>query len=444
MLRKRKGWLRSFIVIALALSVVLSGCSSNKSKTSSASGLNVATTHVKIWTWSPIPSTMQKMIAAYEGKHSNIVIDYTNYNYSPQYLAALAAGSASNSLPDIVGMQPGALTQQYRSYLEPLNTYAQTAWGTNWKDKFYTASANQLTLGNPTGNNNVYCMPVESQVIDIWYNKTLFNKVGISVPTTWDKLISDSKALTSAGYAPMYQGAADGWQNENVFLMLAGQTAPGEIYTAEDGKSSWTSAGLVSAMTAWKGMFTSGIMQVGALSDHAYPDGVSLFTAGKVGMMALGSWWFQEYTGDNPPQTVKNWDFDHFYLPAVTTDGKVSPAVGGTDFGYSITKNSKNVDAAWQVIQSFTAEEGIQQAVNDMNDLPAFKGITTKITVPDSITTELKRYENDLEGAQSQRIKSPDVDNALQNALSGVAAGQLTPTAALQQIQTATNKVLGK
>ena len=40
----------------------------------------------------------------------------------------------------------------------------------------------------------------------------------------------------------MYQGAADGWQNENVFLMIANQLAPGLVDEAQNGKSPWTSA----------------------------------------------------------------------------------------------------------------------------------------------------------------------------------------------------------
>ena len=36
----------------------------------------------------------------------------------------------------------------------------------------------------------------------------------------------------------MYQGAADGWQNENVFLMIAHQLAPGLVDDAQSGQGS--------------------------------------------------------------------------------------------------------------------------------------------------------------------------------------------------------------
>jgi raffinose/stachyose/melibiose transport system substrate-binding protein len=397
-------------------------------------------TEVTIWTWSPIPRTMEKMIAAFEAKNPDIKIKYTNYNFSPEYITALAAASGSNSMPDIIGLQPGSFTQQYRDYLIDLGKYASSSWGGAWKDKFYKVDVDQLQLGNPVGDPSTYIIPCESQIINIWYNKVLFNQLKLKTPTTWAELKDVSAALAKKGYAPMYQGAADGWQNVNVFLMLCSQTAPGEIYTAQAGTSKWTSPNMVKAMTAWKDMFDSGIIQVGALSNHAYPDGVNLFIAGKVGMMALGSWWHQEFTAPSPAKNVKNWVFDHFYLPPYEVGGKASPAIGGIDFGYGITKNAKNPEAAWKVLEAFAGGVGIQQAVNDLNNLPAFKGISPMGNIPANIKEQAGRYASVLDKALNQRLSSPEIENALQNALAGVAAGQLKPEQALATIQQVQDK----
>jgi raffinose/stachyose/melibiose transport system substrate-binding protein len=192
---------------------------------------------------------------------------------------------------------------------------------------------------------------------------------------------------------------------------------------------------MIKAMQAWKDMFDSGIMQIGALSNHAYPDGVNLFIAGRVGMMALGSWWHQEFTAPNAAQNVKNWVFDHFFLPPYERGGKASTPIGGVDFGYGITKNAKNKDAAWKVMESFVAGEGLQQAVNDLNNLPSSKGISPQGNIPAVIKEQAARYNAVLDLAQNQRISRPEIENALQNALAGVAAGQLTPQQGLAEIQ---------
>jgi raffinose/stachyose/melibiose transport system substrate-binding protein len=403
-----------------------------------------AKTVVTLWSWSPVPSTMKKMILAFEAKHPDIAVQYTNYNYSPQYLTALAAGASSGHLPDLIGLQPGSFTQQYRPYLQPLQSYAQATWGPGWKSKFYKVAIDQLTLGNPAGDSNIYDFPEETQVINIWYNTQLFSSMGLSIPKTFDQLVNAAHTLASHGIAPMYQGAADDWQNVNVFLMLAAQTAPGQVYTAEAGKTKWTSPGLIKALDAWKSLFTQNVFQVGALSNHSYPDGVNLFTAGRVGMMALGSWWLQEWRYPPPlPSLVQNWNFNDFYFPALTPGGKPSPAIGGVDVAMGMTKNARNKQAAWEVIKEWCTGVGEQQALNDLNDLPAFKGFAPTITIPAAIKASYNRYLGVLDQAQNQRIGDPRIENALHDALSGVAAGNITSQAALQKVQSVTDTVVG-
>lgn len=440
---------------ALLVSTALTGCGTSKNTDKSAastSGASAASTEqgasnekteISIWTWSPIPRTAEKMIAAFEAKNPNVKINYTNYNYNPEYLAALAAGSGSNTMADIVGLQPGSLTQQYKNYLADITPYAEKSWGTDWKDKFYKVDVDQLQLGNAEGDNATYILPIESQVINIWYNKKLFEEVGAKVPTTWAELKDVSAKLTAKNYAPLYFGGADGWQHVNAFLMLANQFGD-DFYKAQDGSGKWNTPNLVKALEAYQDMYKSGIMQAGALSNNAYPDGVNLFISGKVGMMALGSWWMQEYTAEKPAANVKDWVFDNFYLPAYEDGGKASPPIGGVDFGYGISKDCKNPEVAWKVLESFAAGEGIQQAINDLNNLPAFKGIAPQGDIPQTIKDQVEKYSSVLDSAKNQRIGAPEIENALQNALSGVAAGQLNPAQALDQVQKVQDEVLAK
>lgn len=401
-----------------------------------------AETEVSIWTWSPIPRTMEKMITAFEAENSDIKVNYTNYNYNPEYLAALAAGAGANNLGDVLGLQPGSLTQQYRDYLIDLAPYAEKTWGENWEEKIYGINASQMRLGNPDGDKSVYIIPIESQIINIFYNTKIFAELGLNVPTTWQELVDVSAKLTENGYAPLYFGGADGWQHVNVYTMLATQYGD-QIYAAQDGSGKWTDEHLLKAMEAYKSMFDDGIMQVGALSNNAYPDGVSLFTAGKIGMMALGSWWFQEKTAPDAVPLVEDWSFANFYLPPIDENATASPAIGGMDFGYGISKNCEHPEEAWKLLSSFAAGVGNQTAINDLNNLPAFKGISPENVDP-SITDQIKAYSDKLDSAKNQRIASPEIEAELQNVLQGVAAGEIEPMEALKRMQETQDKVLGK
>lgn len=403
------------------------------------------TKEVTVWSWF-VQSTMDKSIAAFEEKYPDIDVKYTYYNYSPEYITALKAAAASDSLPDVIGLQPGSLTQQYRQYLTAVNDRAATEWGADWAEQIFPVNRRQVLMGNPEGDEGYYIVPQESQVLCIWYNRKVFEQLGLSVPQTYDDLKAAAQALTDGGFIPMFQGAADGWQNENVFLMLANQFAPGLTDKAQAGEAPWTSPELVSAMQAWKGLFDDGIFQQGALGAHAYPTGAQLLAQGRVGMMALGSWWMQESKFPPPlSEFVQDMDgFDFFYLPPVPGSTQASPPVGGIDIGYGLTGNGAENEAAWTFLAELTNGVGLQQALNDLNDLPAFKGHEPQGDVSDHVKDLYARFMADLPDAENQRFAIPAIAEALDNALAGVAAGSLSAEDGLAAVQAATDKALGK
>ncbi|ACI58208.1 extracellular solute-binding protein family 1 (plasmid) [Rhizobium leguminosarum bv. trifolii WSM2304] len=409
----------------------------------SAASTWAADKEITVWSWF-VQSTMQKSIDAFQKAHPDVKVTYTYYNFSPEYITALKAAAASGSLPDVIGLQPGSLAQQYREQLEPINDRATKQWGADWEKNIFPVNRKQMQMGNPKGDTNYYLMPQESQVLCIWYNRKLFEELGIAVPKTYDDLKAASKKLTEGGFIPMFQGAADGWQNENVFLMLANQFSPGIVDKAQAGETPWTAPELVEAMQAWKGLFDDGVFQQGALGAHAYPTGAQLFQQGRVGMMALGSWWMQESKFPPPlSEFVHNMEgFDFFYMPPVKDGNKASPPVGGIDIGYGLTKNDAKNEEAWTFLAELTNGVGLQEALNDLNDLPAFSGHEPKGDITDHVKEMSARFMADLPKAENQRFASPAVAEALDNALAGVAAGSLEPKAALKSVDEATQKAL--
>ena len=95
-------------------------------------------------------------------------------------------------------------------------------------------------------------------------------------------------------------------------------------------------------------------------------------------------------------------------------------------------------------LASLTNGEALQEALNDLNDLPAFAGHEPKGDVSDHVKAMFDRFMSDLPKAENQRLANPTVNDALENALAGVAAGSLEPAAALKGVQAATDKALGK
>lgn len=401
-------------------------------------------TSVSLWTWSPITRTAEKMIDAFEKANPDITIDYTNYNYNPEYLQALSAASASDNLADIVGLQPGSLTQTYSDYLIDLSDYAKAEWGDDWTSVYDNVTQSQLQLGNKDGDDGHYILPIETQDIYVEYNKTLFEQLGLKVPTTYDELLEVSKTLRDNGYAPLFFGGADGWQHVNLLLMCTSQISDTLFDECQNGEKAWTCDEMKQAMTNYKKLFDDGVMQDGSLSSTSYSDGTTLFLAGQAGMMLLGSWWAQEYTSEDVSDAVANWDYDYFYLPALEEGLSDSKAIGGVDFGYGITKNCENPDLAWKALVSFATGEGAQEIANDMNNHLSYPNIepdTSAMVERDglqNVVDEFNRSGKDIAaGLVNQRIAEPTIETAIQEAMQGLIGGTYSVDEATQHIQDA-------
>ncbi|MCD6122780.1 MAG: carbohydrate ABC transporter substrate-binding protein [Spirochaetales bacterium] len=90
----------------------------------------------------------------------------------------------------------------------------------------------------------------------IWYNPKAIKAVGITLPKTWDELMTVSKKLASQGKTPwsigLESGAASGWAGtdwlEDIVLRTAG---PQKYMDWYKGKLAWTSPEIKKAWQMW-------------------------------------------------------------------------------------------------------------------------------------------------------------------------------------------------
>ena len=268
--------------------------------------------------WSPIVDTTAKMIEAFEAGHPGIKVESNIFNY-PEYIVDLQTRSASDALADIVGLEPGALTQQYRDSLIPLQDCAVQSWGENWQEQFFPLAIDQARLGNPEGDENFYGLPVLTQTINLWYTIPIFEEAGVEPPKTFDEMVEVAKVFNDLGLAPLMHGAADGWQRRDIYMQLIHNIAPGLIYEAEVGNASFTEAPFVEAMAFWKRLFDEEIVQPGALGVSAYPGTIEAIEGGRAAMFPMGAWWQQQAANANPsPLSQGLSGFAPFKFPDVT------------------------------------------------------------------------------------------------------------------------------
>lgn len=391
--------------------------------------------------WSPIQQTTDSMIEAYVADHPDVEIEATIFNY-PEYLVDLQTRAASDTLPDIVGLQPGALTQQYRENLMPLQECAATVWGEDWQDQFFPIGVEQARLGNPEGDENFYALPILVQTVNMWATTPLLDDAGVEIPSTWEEFTAAAAQASSDEVAGFMLPAADSWLRIVVFMQIANNVEPGLVYQAEAGEVEWTEPRLVEAFDWWSQLFSEGIAQEGALALDAYPNGANAAEAGRAAMFPMGAWWVQQSDPaktDAPELSQGLQGFTPFTFPTLPGGADEAQLVGGIDVALGISENSENPELACQVLGDMVSGAGGQVLINTFNDLPAYRGLSpeefTSAHQEEVWTTFTEDWMPRVEF--SRYLEDPAIDEALGNALAAVAAGDVTPDEAAAMVQQA-------
>ena len=175
-----------------------------------------------------------------------------------------------------------------------------------------------------------YSPPVGAQLIPlVFYNKAIFQKVGVEVPKTWDEFLAVSKALKDAGYTPLQTCAADPWCASFPGVGLVSQNVFGDdpewMIKRKAGEVHFSDPEFVAAMQKLADLVKAGYIDGAGGLGTDFATANKAFYAGNVPMYMQGSW-FIAY----PPKDM-GFDMGAFVLPR--DDGKIVPSIyvgGGT------------------------------------------------------------------------------------------------------------------
>ena len=425
-------------LVMMALTVLFTACGGSGGPTTSS-----GVTTVNWWSWNPTPPLSTQFVDAFNKSHPHIKLVFKNQQYD-DYINTLKLAMASGTGPDIFGSQAGAMQREYAQFMEDLTPYSQKTWGSSWQDRFYSFGLSQLSTGSTTRSLPFYL----SAAGLLWYNKSIFDKYGLQPPKTFDQWVSVSQTLQSKGVTPFVQGAKDAWVNYDMYIALSNAVAPGKIYNAIAGKTSWTDPDLVKAMSTWQQMFHNGIIQKGALGLTEYPDANTQFSQGKAAMILLGTWNDSAMTkaGQTSAQSTLGVKDNFQFLPLAfpTMNGQSTKLFGGPDVVLAMNKDSKVKDAAWQVLSWLTSQDA-QNIHAKAVEQPSIKGLSVDDSdiISDTQKSALKAQSQDLNTnvIGPREIPYPELKTALADALQNVASGTQSPQQAMAAVDKASQGI---
>lgn len=270
----------------------------------------------------------------------NIQIDSIPNNFGTKILTEIAAGDA----PDIFEVGDGDVSMYAsKGAIIDLGSYLKA--GKVNLNNYYPSVLNTGRV-----NGKLYTMPKDWSNLAIYYNKTMFQKAHIPLPTagwTWQQLYADAKKLTvmSGGKTSQWGIVLPGAWNrgfEPLLYAFGGTTISpkGDYLGAMNSRLSYN------AVKFYSTMYQAGVTPSPATVQGF--QGVDIFGAGKAAMNMTGVW---------PLQTYKSTPHFNFGVAPVPK----GPAGYGNAIcyaGYGIYSGSPNKQAAFDFLKFLTGPQG--------------------------------------------------------------------------------------
>ncbi|GAA2633715.1 ABC transporter substrate-binding protein [Paractinoplanes durhamensis] len=341
-----------------AISLVLTGCSSGDDEGSS-SGPQTLT--LAGWSFATTPE-FKTLADGFHATHPDVTVELKEYdaaNYDTQMVADLAAGKA----PDIYAQKT---LKNFYTYQNGKQLLDVSDVASKLGDKVGGISSYQA-------DGKTWAIPYRQDSWVLYYNKTLFQKAGVSLPDgswTWDDYATASKELTAKLKAAGSKAVGDYehiWQSTVQGFALA-QTSGATI---ESGDFSYLKPYYDRALDLQNAgaQVKFGDATTNSLTYQAQ------FGKQQAAMMVMGSWYIatllkQQGTGDAEK-------FEWGFAPApqqtkATTGTSATPVTFGDPTGLGINpKIGKNKEATAKAFLAYAAGADGAKALAGIGITPA-------------------------------------------------------------------------
>ncbi len=275
--------------------------------------------------------------------------------------------------PDLFSYWAGARVQFIvdADRLEPIDDVFEK----NHLNTLFSDAVNQ----GCTYNGHKYFLPLTQHYVAFFYNKAVFEKVGVTPPTTWDEFLQVCDKLKAAGIVPIALGSRERWPAQFWLDYPLLRTA-GPDYRAKlmAGKASYTDPEVVKAFELWKDLLDKGYFNDDP-NAYDWAEASVMVGTGEAAMTLMGTWFMQL---DKQIDWKAGEDYDYFPFPVVDS-AVVDCAVGPID-GVVLAQEARAKEAGKAVLAQL-AEVGPQTAFNTDSG-----AIAPNRDVPDSIYNALQ------------------------------------------------------
>ena len=214
-------------------------------------------------------------------------------------------------------------------------------------------------------------LPYEYNIEGIFYNRKIFRANGLSVPGTWDELVSAAARLQAEGVQPFSASGQQGWPLTRLISgYLYRSLGPDALKDVADGKAKLTDPAYVKAAQQIAGLGKKGWFGKGVGSID-YDTAFNQFLTGKAAMFYMGSWALTDIA-DATKDKVGAENIGFMPFPAVS-GGKGSIDQYPSNVGLPLTLGKRTFDKKVGSWVKCIAENYGTTALRDQGSISGFK-----------------------------------------------------------------------
>jgi raffinose/stachyose/melibiose transport system substrate-binding protein len=355
-----KGAVLVAALAAASLALAACGGSSGSGGGASSGGSKTLT----LWHYEGATSAMgvawADAIKQFEAKHPGVKVKFEEKGFEQiQKTANMVLNS--DQAPDIMEYNKGNATAGLLSKQGLLSDLSDQVTKRGW-DKLLSPSLQTTARYDERGimgSGKWYGIPNYAEYVMVYYNKDMFDKQKIAVPTTFDEFTAAMDKFAKAGITPLSVGGAE-YPAQQILYELALSKAQRpwvDSFQLYKGKVDFHGPEFTYAATTFADWVKKGYISKDSAGIKAEDMGTA-FISGKYPILVSGSWWYGRFASD-----IKNFQWGTFLWPG----NQMDPGSSGNL--WVVPEKSKNKDLAYDFID-LTMSKGIQNELGNAGGVP--------------------------------------------------------------------------
>jgi raffinose/stachyose/melibiose transport system substrate-binding protein len=319
---------------------------------------------LKLWHYESAEGAMGKAWAAaikkFESTHPGVTVKFEEKGFEQiQKTASMVLNS--DEAPDVMEYNKGNATAGLLSKQGLLTDLSEQATKRGW-DKLLSASLQTTAKYDDRGimgSGKWFGVPNYGEYVMVYYNKDLFKKNGVTVPTTFEEFTAALDKFAKAGVTPISTAGAE-YPAQQIFYLLALSKASRawvDSYELYKGKVDFHGPELTYAADTLADWVKKGYIAKDSAGIKA-EDMATAFIGGKFPIMVSGSWWYGRFQTE-----IKKFEWGSFLWPG----NQLAPGSSGNI--WVVPEKSKNKDLAYDFID-ITMSKEIQNLLGNSGGVP--------------------------------------------------------------------------